>query len=170
MTEAKTNSKSKSNVLSLVYMAMFVAIITVCAQIQIPMTVPFTLQTLGIFMAAAMLGWKRGLISVAVYVLLGAIGVLGGPTGGYIIGFLFTALIVGLMTDFLGRKLWVLAVSMVAGLAVCYLFGTIWFMISMHTDFVAALLTCVVPFLLADAAKIVVATVLVNRLDKIVKL
>lgn len=134
MTEAKTNSKSKSNVLSLVYMAMFVAIITVCAQIQIPMTVPFTLQTLGIFMAAAMLGWKRGLISVAVYVLLGAIGVpvfagfsggigvLGGPTGGYIIGFLFTALIVGLMTDFLGRKLWVLAVSMVAGLAVCYLF------------------------------------------------
>ena len=93
-----------------------------------------------------------------------------GPTGGYIIGFLFTALIVGLMTDFLGRKLWVLAVSMVAGLAVCYLFGTIWFMIAMHTDFVAALLTCVVPFLLADAAKIVVATVLVNRLDKIVKL
>jgi hypothetical protein len=182
MTEAKTNSKSKSNVLSLVYMAMFVAIITVCAQIQIPMTVPFTLQTLGIFMAAAMLGWKRGLISVAVYVLLGAIGVpvfagfsggigvLGGPTGGYIIGFLFTALIVGLMTDFLGRKLWVLAVSMVAGLAVCYLFGTIWFMIAMHTEFVAALLTCVVPFLLADAAKIVVATVLVNRLDKIVKL
>ena len=166
MTEAKTNSKSKSNVLSLVYMAMFVAIITVCAQIQIPMTVPFTLQTLGIFMAAAMLGWKRGLISVAVYVL----GVLGGPTGGYIIGFLFTALIVGLMTDFLGRKLWVLAVSMVAGLAVCYLFGTIWFMIAMHTEFVAALLTCVVPFLLADAAKIVVATVLVNRLDKIVKL
>ena len=93
-----------------------------------------------------------------------------GPTGGYIIGFLFTALIVGLMTDFLGRKLWVLAVSMVAGLAVCYLFGTIWFMIAMHTEFVAALLTCVVPFLLADAAKIVVATVLVNRLDKIVKL
>mgnify|MGYP001519246627 len=74
------------------------------------------------------------------------------------------------MTDFLGRKLWVLAVSMVAGLAVCYLFGTIWFMIAMHTEFVAALLTCVVPFLLADAAKIVVATVLVNRLDKIVKL
>ena len=91
-------------------------------------------------------------------------------SGGYIIGFLFTALIVGLMTDFLGRKLWVLAVSMVAGLAVCYLFGTIWFMIAMHTEFVAALLTCVVPFLLADAAKIVVATVLVNRLDKIVKL
>ena len=112
-----------------------------------------------------------GAIGVPVFAgFSGGIGVLGGPTGGYIIGFLFTALIVGLMTDFLGRKLWVLAVSMVAGLAVCYLFGTIWFMIAMHTDFVAALLTCVVPFLLADAAKIVVATVLVNRLDKIVKL
>lgn len=180
MTEAK--KQTKNNILSLVYMALFVAIIVVCAQIQIPMTVPFTLQTLGIFMAAAMLGWKRGLISVAVYVLLGAvglpvfagfsggIGILAGPTGGYIVGFLFTALVVGLMTDFLGRKLWVLAVSMVAGLAVCYAFGTVWFMIAYGTDFITALLTCVVPFLLADAAKIVVAAVLVNRLDKIVKL
>ena len=164
MTEAKTNSKSKSNVLSLVYMAMFVAIITVCAQIQIPMTVPFTLQSVAVYVLL-------GAIGVPVFAgFSGGIGVLGGPTGGYIIGFLFTALIVGLMTDFLGRKLWVLAVSMVAGLAVCYLFGTIWFMIAMHTDFVAALLTCVVPCLLAEAAKIVVATVLVNRLDKIVKL
>ena len=181
--KSKATSKSKAALLDLVFVALFAAVMTVCAQIQIPFgEVPFTLQTLGVFIAASLLGWKRGTLSVIVYVLLGlagvpvfagfsgGIGVLGGPTGGYIIGFLFTALIVGLMTDFLGRKLWVLAVSMVAGLAVCYLFGTIWFMIAMHTDFVAALLTCVVPFLLADAAKIVVATVLVNRLDKIVKL
>ena len=174
--------KSKISAKNIAKCGMCTALIAVCAWIQIPMTVPFTLQTFGVFVAIGLLGGKLGTMSVLAYVLLGTcgvpvfagfsggIGVLGGPTGGYIIGFLFTALIVGLMTDFLGRKLWVLAVSMVAGLAVCYLFGTIWFMIAMHTDFVAALLTCVVPFLLADAAKIVVATVLVNRLDKIVKL
>ena len=161
-------------------MAMFVAIITVCAQIQIPMTVPFTLQTLGIFMAAAMLGWKRGLISVAVYVLLGAIGVpvfagfsggigvLGGPTGGYIIGFLFTALIVGLMTDFLGRKLWVLAVSMVAGLAVCYLFGTIWLSMQLNIGFVAGLGVGVFPYIPGDLVKIAIACIIGPKIRRAV--
>ena len=105
----------------------------------------------------------------------GGLRVLFGMTGGYIIGFLFTALIVGLMCDKLGRKLWVLVVSMILGLAVCYLFGTVWFMV-VYTQkvepigFVSALGTCVVPYLLFDAAKIGAAAVLVNRLDKIVKL
>ena len=99
---------------------------------------------------------------------------LFGMTGGYIIGFLFTALIVGFMCEKLGRKLWVLIVSMTLGLAVCYLFGTVWFMV-VYTQkvepigFVSALGTCVVPYLLFDAAKIGAAAVLVNRLDKIVK-
>ena len=99
---------------------------------------------------------------------------LFGMTGGYIIGFLFTALIVGFMCDKLGRKLWVLIVSMILGLAVCYLFGTVWFMV-VYTQkvepigFVSALGICVVPYLLFDAAKIGAAAVLVNRLDKIVK-
>ena len=61
----------------------------------------------------------------------GGIGVLFGPTGGYIIGFIFTALIVGLMTEKLGKKLWVEIVSMILGLAVCYAFGTAWFMFQM---------------------------------------
>jgi len=169
--------------LDVVFTAMFVAIIAVCAQIQIPLgPVPFTLQTLGVFAAASLLGWKRGTISVLVYVLLGLVGVpvfagfaggvscLVGPTGGYIIGFIFTALIVGLIADKLGRKLWVLIVAMIIGLLVCYAFGTAWFCISTGTGLLDALLLCVVPFLIADAAKIAVASVLVNRLDKVVKL
>ena len=65
--------KEKTNLLNLVYVAMFAAIITICAQIQIPTAVPFTLQTLGVFVASALLGWKRGTLSVAVYILLGLI-------------------------------------------------------------------------------------------------
>ena len=166
---------------------MFTALIAVCSQIYVPTPVPFTLQTLAVFIAGGLLGWKRGVLCVAVYILLGMVGVpvfaefsgglrvLFGMTGGYIIGFIFTALIVGLMCDKLGKKLWVLAVSMTAGLAVCYLFGTLWFMFVYSRQvepigFVAALGTCVVPYLLFDAAKIIVAAILVNRLDKIIRL
>lgn len=185
----KTKKSSKSKILDIVYIAMFTAIIAVCAQISIPLgvIVPFTLQTLGVFVAAAMLGLKRGTVSIVVYILLGLVGVpvfagfsggvsvLFGPTGGYIVGFIFTAVAVGLMTDRLGRKLWVLAVSMVLGLLLCYVFGTAWFIILYNMqgnamDIFTALTYCVFPFLIADGAKIIAASILVNRLDKIVKL
>lgn len=181
------NRRTDSHILDIAYIAMFAAVITVCAQIQVPTTVPFTLQTLGVFVAGGMLGWKRGTVSVLLYILLGLVGIpvfagfsggvdaLFGNTGGYIIGFIFTALIVGFMCDKLGRKLWVLDVSMILGLLVCYAFGTAWFMVvySANTgaiDLMTALSWCVIPYLLFDAAKIVCATILVNRLDKIIKL
>lgn len=192
MTEKSYNNpkNTKKSVLTdMVYVAVFTAIISVLAQISIPLgvIVPFTLQTLGMFLAGAMLGWKRGTLSVILYVLLGAVGlpvfagfsggvsVLFGPTGGYIIGFIFTALAVGFMTDKLGRKLWVLAVSMIIGLLLCYIFGTAWFIILYNIqgnamDLITALGYCVFPFLIADGLKIIVAAVLVNRLDKIIKL
>ncbi len=183
------NTKPHTNkaLLDMVYISVFTAIIAVCSQIYIPTTIPFTLQTLAVFTAGGILGCKRGTLSVIVYLLLGIIGVpvfaefssglgvLFGMTGGYIIGFIFTSLIVGFMCDKLGKKLWVLAVSMILGLAVCYAFGTVWFMI-VYTrtvepiDMIGALSLCVFPYLLFDLAKIAVATVLVNRLDKIIKI
>ncbi|MGN0470161.1 MAG: biotin transporter BioY [Acutalibacteraceae bacterium] len=185
----KPKNTKKSVLTDMVYVAVFTAIISVLAQISIPLgvIVPFTLQTLGMFLAGAMLGWKRGTLSVILYVLLGAVGlpvfagfsggvsVLFGPTGGYIIGFIFTALAVGFMTDKLGRKLWVLAVSMVVGLLLCYIFGTAWFIILYNIqgnamDLITALGYCVFPFLIADGLKIIAAAILVNRLDKIIKL
>lgn len=183
----KKKSLKTTHLLNIVYVAMFAAIITICAQIQIPASVPFTLQTLGVFVAGGLLGWKRGTLSVIIYVLLGLVGVpvfagftggvgtLFGLTGGYILGFIFTALIVGIMSDKLGRKLWVLAVSMVIGLLVCYAFGTAWFMVIYNTSMGGislggALMMCVVPYLPFDALKIALAVVLVNRLYKIVRL
>ena len=180
----KHNNKA---LLDLVYISVFTAMIAVCSQIYIPTRIPFTLQTLAVFITGGILGWRRGTLSVIVYMLLGIIGIpvfaefssglgiLFGMTGGYIIGFIFTALIVGFMCDKLGKKIWVLAVSMILGLAVCYAFGTVWFMI-VYTqtvepiDMAGALSLCVFPYLLFDLAKIAVATVLVNRLDKIIKI
>ena len=96
------------------------------------------------------------------------VGAIMGPTGGYIIGFLFTALAVGLITKFFGKKFYVLVIAMIVGLALCYLFGTIWFMVVYQCDFAAALMMCVVPYLIFDGCKILLASILVNRLHKYV--
>lgn len=179
MTQQKKKEKFKT--LDLAYIGIFAALIAVCAWIAIPLTVSVTLQTFAVCLTAGLLGWKRGTASVAVYILLGMIGLpvftgfksgiaaVTGPTGGYIVGFIFTALIVGLAADKLGKKMWQNIVFMTVGILVCYLFGTVWFMIAYKVSFVSALSACVFPFLLPDAVKIVLAAVLVNRLKRFVK-
>lgn len=86
------------------YIALFAVLMAVCSWISIPAVVPFTLQTFGVFVAVSVLGGKRGTLAVVLYLLMGVVGlpvfagfsgglgVLLGSTGGYIVGFVFTAL------------------------------------------------------------------------------
>ena len=87
--------RQRSKTYDLVYVSIFVVLIAVCSWISIPLTVPVTLQTFGVFIAVGLLGGKRGTLAVLVYILMGAIGipVFSGFTGGYIVGFLFSALL-----------------------------------------------------------------------------
>lgn len=180
-------TKSKITTKELVLMALMSVIIAVCSWISIPTTVPFTLQTFGVFMAVGLLGGKRGTISVLVYILLGAvgipvfagfsggIGVLFGTTGGYIVGFLLSGLVYWALTAVLGEKLPIMIIAMVLGLAVCYAFGTAWFMFvyAKNTEAVGlmtALGWCVFPFIIPDCIKIALAIVLSKQLKKYVKL
>ena len=165
--------------------AMGAALIAVCSWISVPMTIPFTMQTFAVCLVTALFGLRRGMWTVACYILLGAagvpvfsgfkggIGALLGTTGGYIVGFLFTALIVGLAVDRLGRGLPVLIASMALGILVCYAFGTAWFMVvyARKTGPIGlgtALGWCVFPYLLPDAVKIALASVLTGRLYPLV--
>ena len=167
------------------YIAVFTALLAVCSWIAIPMPwgVAYTLQTLGVFLAVGVLGGKRGTLAVVVYLLLGAMGVpvfsgfqggtaaLLGTTGGYIAGFLFSALVMWMLEKLLGRSLPALALSMVLGLAVCYAFGTVWYMaVYTRSNGAAALGTvlgwCVVPYIIPDLVKIGLAVGLSNRLQK----
>ena len=175
--------KERKLIRNLVYVALGAALITVCSWISIPMTIPFTLQTFAVCLIAALLGWRNGLEAVVVYILLGAVGLpvfsgfkggigaLLGMTGGYIVGFLFTALVVGLAADRLGRKIPALAVSMVLGILLCYAFGTVWF-VRVYTagkgpiTFLSALGMCVFPYLIPDAVKIALAVFLTGRLRR----
>ena len=177
---------SKFTTRDLATIAMGVAFIAVCSWISVPTAIPFTMQTFAVCLVTALFGLRRGMWTVLCYILLGAVGApvfsgfkggvgaLLGTTGGYIIGFLFTALIVGLATEKLGRSLPVLIGSMAVGILVCYAFGTAWFMyvyarktgpIGLGT----ALGWCVIPYLLPDAVKIALASVLTTRLYPLLK-
>ena len=177
------NNKQRSALLNMVFTAMFTAIIAVCSMISIPVgEVPITLQTFAVCIAAALLGRKRGTLSVLIYILLGAvgvpvfsgmtggIGVLAGPTGGYIIGFLPAAVIIGSAAERFERKALPLAAAMIIGVLVCYAFGTVWFMVVMKWGIVETLAACVLPFIIPDAIKIALAVLLSNRLSKAIKL
>lgn len=167
----------------IVYMSVFTAMISICSWISIPASIPFTLQTMGVFTTVGLLGGKRGTLTVLTYILLGAIGipvfagltggvsVLLGTTGGYIIGFLLSALLMWGIETIMGRNQIVLAFSMVAGLIVCYVFGTAWFMLiyTQHSGVIGlstVLGLCVIPFIIPDLIKIGVALFLTNRLKK----
>ena len=167
----------------LVYVAVFTALMAVCAWISIPITVPFTLQTLGVFLSVGLLGGRRGSLAVLVYLLLGAVGApvfsgftggvgsLVGTTGGYILGFLLCALTMWAVEAALGRSLPVLGLGMVLGLIVCYCFGTVWYMILyIQTSGPVSLGTvlgwCVIPFIGPDLIKIALALVLSARLRR----
>lgn len=163
--------------------ALCAALIAVCAWISIPATVPFTLQTFAIFAALGLLGGKRGTVAVAVYLLLGAIGVpvfagfqggigaLLGTTGGYLLGFLLSALIVWGMEARFGSKTGVFLLSAVLGMLVCYAFGTAWYLVVYARtkgaiSLATALGWCVVPFLIPDTVKIALAVLLRGRLKR----
>ena len=176
----------KMKTLDMVYIALFACLMAICSWISVPGEVPFTLQTMGVFLAIGLLGGKRGTLAVLVYILMGAVGLpvfsgftggigkLVGVTGGYIVGFLASALVMWAMEALLGRKKWVLAVSMVVGLLICYAFGTAWFMV-LYTSSKGAITLgavlgmCVIPYIIPDAIKIAVALLLTNILKRFVK-
>ena len=176
---------SKFRVVDLTYMAVGAALIAVCSWISIPSTVPFTLQTFAVFCVLSLLGGKRGTVSIVIYILLGAvgmpvfagftggIGILLGTTGGYIIGFIFMGLLFWLAEHFFGDALPVRIVSMLAGLLVCYAFGTGWFLWvyarqSGAVGIGTALSWCVLPFILPDLAKMALAVGIAGRVKKFI--
>ena len=163
----------------LVLAALFAALTAVCSQIQIPLPmIPINLALFAVHLCGALLGAKWGALSMAVYALLGAVGVpvfagfgsgpavLFGKTGGYIIGYILCAAIVGLLSRRLGFTFPKLCLSMVIGVAVCYVFGTAWFMVISGLNLATSLSYCVLPFLPGDAVKILLAAFLALRLRK----
>ncbi len=164
---------------------MFIALIAVCSLICVPFAVPFTLQTFAVFLSLFVLGGKRGTLALLAYICLGLAGlpvfagfvggfaVLFGATGGFLLGFILAALIFWAGERIFGKKSSVLLVSAALGLAVCYIFGTVWYATVYaggdDVGFAAAVATCVLPFIVPDVCKMALAFFLGKRLKKYVK-
>ena len=148
--------------------ALLAAVLCVLAPFSLAVgPVPVTLASLGIYLAAALLGLREGTAAVTLYVLLGALGLpvfsgftgglqrLTGVTGGYIAGYILCAAVIGLLWR-RGGKAWRLAMALTGGTAALYAVGTGWYVLQTGTPVWSALAVCVVPFLPGDAAKIIV--------------
>ena len=149
-------------------------LIALSAQLQfvLPFSpVPITGQTFAVLLLGALYGSKRGPATVVTYLALGAVGLpvfaggafgiarLVGPTGGYLVGFVAAAFVVGLLSERgWDRKLWTTAVGMIIGNGIIYVAGVLW--LSRFVGWPAVLSTGVLPFLAGDALKIALATIL----------
>lgn len=162
--------------------ALFAALTAILSQIALPLgAVPINLASFSVFCAGALLGAKLGALSQAVYVLLGIVGVpvfslfrsgpgiLLGPTGGYIIGYILAAWLVGLLAERQKNKALQLALAMLPGFAAYMITGLGWYLLSTKTGFGEALLICIVPFLAGDSIKLILAAFICCRLRPILQ-
>lgn len=182
-SDSSTN-KLKGNTKFLALIGVMTALICIMGPLSVPLPfspVPISLTNLAVYIAIYALGMKKGSISYLIYLLVGLTGIpvfsaftggpgkLLGPTGGYLIGFAFMAVISGFFIDKWQDKIYLSILGMVLGTAVCYLFGTLWLAYQAGMSFYNALLAGVIPFIPGDLVKIMIAALLGPQIRKRLK-
>ena len=158
-----------------------IAFLGLMANIRIPLwPVPITMQTFGVFLIAFFFGSRKGFLAILAYILAGLLGigvfagyksgiaVFLGPTAGYIIGFLFMVLVVGLMIEKgYGRSKSSVLFCMLVGEIILYIFGLtgLWLYLG-NVSFIKVLMLGFVPFIIGDVLKILGAVALFPYLWK----
>ena len=180
----KSNKRTSLTTKQMALIGVMTAVTCVLGPFTIPLPispVPISFTNLAIYLTLYVLGAKFGTISYLVYLLLGfaglpvfsgftgGVGKLAGPTGGYLVGFIFMALIAGWVMDRFPGKYVLHAVGMAVGTAVCYAFGTVWLASQLGIDFIAGLGVGVIPYLPGDAVKILFALAVGPKLRKEIK-
>lgn len=153
--------------------ALFATITAVCSWITIPLPftpVPINMATFAVIISGLVLGPKYGTISQLLYIFLGVvglpvfsgftsgIGIILGPTGGYLISYILIALIVGASKNFN------IIIGLILGTMTCYFFGSIWFMVLTGSNFTTTIALCVIPFILGDTLKLLLAYYVFKRI------
>lgn len=179
--KTETNTRTKVNTKTITLIAVMTAVIAIAAPFSIPIPispVPISLTVLTGFMAAYLLGWKHGTIAYCIYLLLGLVGIpvfsgftsgpakLLGPTGGYLIGFIFMVIISGFFFEKFEGNILLGIAGMILGLLVTYAFGTAWLAVQAKMDLWSALMAGVIPYLPADAVKMAVVMVVCPVIKK----
>jgi biotin transport system substrate-specific component len=169
---SNTQTKNKISIYELSLIGLMTAIICILGPLSIPLPfspVPISFTNLAIYLTVFILGWKRGTVSYLIYLFIGLVGVpvfsgfsggfgkLAGPTGGYLIGFIFMALIAGFFIEKFKGNIVMYAIGLVLATVVAYSLGTVWLAFEAHLTFFQALMAGVIPYLLGDGAKILIA-------------
>lgn len=140
--------------------------------------VPISMTNLVIYFSVYVLGGRYGSVSYLIYLLLGfagipvfsgftgGVGKLAGPTGGYLVGFIFMAVIAGYFIDKFPRRVALHVIGMVFGTMVCYAFGTAWLSGQSGMSFITSMGIGVIPYLPGDAAKIIFAAIVGPKLRR----
>ena len=188
-------ARNKAFIYDMVLIAVSAALITVCSWISIPLgAIPFTLQTMAILAVMLAAGGRRGTLAILVYLMMGACGIpvfagfkggvaaFAGPTGGFLIGFVFAALLYWLLEKLIFRrfmtttvKTWIFgAVNSVLFEIIMYTIGVIWFMTVYAAQtgpvgLMTVMSWCVFPFIIPDVIKLVFAVVIGEKAGKLVK-
>lgn len=171
--------KASLNIAQIAVIGVMTAVICILAPLSIPIgPVPISFTNLALYIALYVLGTKKATISYLIYLLIGLIGVpvfsgfsggpqkLFGPTGGYLIGFIPLAVIAGIFIDKFINKMYLCFIGMVIGTAVCYVFGTAWLAFQAGMGFYAALAVGVLPFIVGDLIKIIIAMLIGPQIRK----
>lgn len=171
--------KKKFNIYQMTIMGLMAAVICILGPLSIPVgVVPISFTNLAIYFVLYTLGMKKGTISYIIYMLIGFIGVpvfsnltggpskLLGPTGGYLIGFAFMALVAGFFIDAFFDKWYLCILGMMLGTAICYVFGSVWLSYQAHISARAAFAAGVIPFIPGDLAKILIAAFIGPQIRK----
>lgn len=179
----KNENKTKAFILA----SFFTALTAACSIISIPLPfspVPVNLALLAVYLAGGLLGAKYGFLSMVIYLILGAfgvpvfhnltggLGIIMGPTGGFIFGYIAAAFLTGFFyhrsagpSGNKNKNTRSLVFGIVAGLLACYSLGLLWFMYLTGSNLPAALMLCVIPFIPGDIFKIIAAVVLIRKLE-----
>ena len=171
--------KNKQKVFQMAVIGVAAAVLCVLGPLSIPIgVVPITFTNLAIYFVLYALGVKKGTVSFIIYLLIGLTGVpvfsnftggpvkLLGPTGGYLIGFIFMALIAGFFIDRFFESKVLCFTGMIIGTAICYSFGTAWLSYQASMSLSAALSVGVIPFIPADLIKILMAVFIGPKLRR----
>lgn len=171
--------ENKSKAYQMAIIGVMTAVICILGPLSIPIgLVPISFTNLAIFISLYTLGMKKGTISCIIYILIGFIGIpvfsgfsggpskLLGPTGGYIVGYLFMALVAGFFIDRFFSQRYMCFAGMVIGTSVCYLLGTVWLAYQANMSASAALAAGVIPFIPGDLVKIAVSAYIGPQIRK----
>lgn len=180
------NTYRKGKAYEVTEIAMFVVILIICSWISIPTVIPFTMQTFAIFLAICVLGGKKTSMVVFIYLLMGSIGLpvfsgfcggagcLVGNTGGFLVGFFIASLVIWGLEHIVGLNSWIRWIQMTVCIMICYFIGVVWYMaitqIPFYSETVMPIISVyVLPFVIPDGIKMILAYYLSKRIKIIIK-